>query len=229
MDSSVNVLICDGRKLVREALSMLMEKHAGIRMVGEAQSVEAAIKLIRPLDVDVVVHVLPQCQIAVSSLNPMLKTVRGLRESSPDVKIVVLGYSLALSDARAFITAGAAACLTEECASDELVAAIHAAADGQIYLSPRLTEQVVRTFMTTAAPDSGLTAPRLARRELEVLRHYALGKSTKEIAFELHVGRKTVETHRRRIMQKLHRHSVAELTQYAVMKGLISLPDRASA
>jgi DNA-binding NarL/FixJ family response regulator len=121
-----------------------------------------------------------------------------------------------------------------DCTSDELIAAVrHAMTTGEVFLSARLREQVARRYVNSATGAGaggdgdgvarGLEA-RLAAREIEVLRLIASGQSTKEIAVTLAVGTKTVETHRRRVMEKLNRHSVAELTQYAIVKGLIQLP-----
>jgi DNA-binding NarL/FixJ family response regulator len=145
-----------------------------------------------------------------------------LPRAAPDVRAVVLTMGLATAAVRQLISAGAAACLTKECASQELIAAIRTVVSGKVYLSPRLTEQVVRRYVQ--APSSR-AAQALSARETEVLRRIARGQSTKEIAYAMRVGSKTIETYRRRIMDKLNRHSVAELTQYAMVRGLIELPE----
>jgi DNA-binding NarL/FixJ family response regulator len=92
---------------------------------------------------------------------------------------------------------------------------------GRVYLSPRLVEQVVNGYVR-ATCEAGPQRP-LAPREREVLRRIAGGQTTKEVAYALGVSAKTVETHRRRIMEKLGMHSVAELTKYAVLQGMTPL------
>ena len=111
----------------------------------------------------------------------------------------------------------------KECLFDELVQAIKAVAVGERYLSPRITGVVVSDYVkrlsaTTESPFEALKA-----REREVLQLVAEGKSTKQIALELHVSTKTIEANRRQIMEKLDIHSVAELTKYAVREGLTTL------
>ena len=221
MNTSVNVLISDGRKLVREGISALLERHEDLHVVGEADDTRAAIKLIAPLDVHVVVLNLPPTT-SMTEASIASKLVRELIAEHPQVRVIVLTINVKPLEAREVIAAGAAGCLTRDSASAELVAAIRAVAEGRMYLSESLTQQVVHGFV------AGATQPRnhtraLAPRELEILRRIASGQSTKEIAFSLHVGPKTIETHRRRIMEKLNRHSVAELTQFAIVEGLIDV------
>jgi DNA-binding NarL/FixJ family response regulator len=106
----------------------------------------------------------------------------------------------------------------------DLVAAVRAASEGRRYLSPRLAEAIVANYMRPADRDPLRT---LAPREREVLCAIASGKTTKQIAFGLGVATKTVETHRRRLMEKLRLYSVAELTQFALREGLIELETNA--
>ena len=119
------------------------------------------------------------------------------------------------------LEAGAGARLTKDCAGAELVEAIRTVRSGRIYLSPGLLDVVVKDY---ARPADRLATERpLAPRERVILQRIAAGQTTKEIAAALGVSGKMVETHRRRIMQKLNRHSVAELTKYAVLQGLAPL------
>jgi DNA-binding NarL/FixJ family response regulator len=217
----INVLISDGRKLVREGLAMLLARHDDIRVVGEADDSRSAAKLVAPLAAEVVVVNLPQAGI-MSEVPIARQIVRELVGAQPRVRVIILGMRLAPPEVRELIAAGAAGCLTKECASEELVAAVRAVAAGKVHLGALLAEEVVRRYVK---PSNGSPSrPRLAPREAEVLRRIAAGQSTKEIAHVLGVGTKTVETHRRRLMGKLDRYSIAELTQYALMTGMIALP-----
>jgi DNA-binding NarL/FixJ family response regulator len=219
----IKVLISDGRKLAREALGALLEKYGDLSMVGEAGDARSAMKLIRALEVDVVIVSL-SLPADISRVRGWTRMVRELARARAETKVLVLCHSLSAPDTRELFGAGAAGCLTQESASEELAEAIRAVMAGRRYLSVRLTEQVMSGYVKSARPGR-----RLAPKETEVLRRIAQGQSNKEIAFALDMSVRTVETHRRRIMEKLNRHSIAELTQYAVIKGLVALPNHADA
>lgn len=113
---------------------------------------------------------------------------------------------------------GAAGCLTRACAASDLVLAIRTVMKQQVYLSPRIAEAVVNGYVL---PGGGKAS--LSTREREILQRIAAGETTKQIAAAFSVSTKTIETHRRRMMEKLGLHSIAELTKYAVQQGLTSL------
>ena len=121
------------------------------------------------------------------------------------------------------LKAGAAAYLLKNCASDELVQAIQAVQSNQQFLSQGIAETLVDHVVHEPEPAAGSAFTELTAREREVLQLLAEGMTSKEIAAQLHVSVKTVETYRRDIMQKLDLHSVAELTRYAIREGLTSL------
>jgi DNA-binding NarL/FixJ family response regulator len=121
------------------------------------------------------------------------------------------------------LRAGALGYILKECLFDELVQGIRVVAGGNIYLSPRITDVVVDDYKGRLSKTADTPLSILTNREHEVLQLLAEGKSTKQIALELHVSVKTIEANRRQIMEKLNIHSVAELTKYAVREGLTSL------
>ena len=211
----INILLADGRKLLREALGLLLEKHDDLRVVGEAEEGHDVLRLVKALSVQVVL------------LNPTPTShgtpdlVRSIIKARPGVRVIVLTFNPAVEFVQDILDAGALGCLTRECAGAELVAAVRTVLDNKLYLSPSLVDRVVKRYVR---PSSRPPAEKsLAPREREILRHIASGQTTKEIAAALGVGTKTVETHRRRMMEKLNRHSVAELTKYAVLEGLTPL------
>ena len=120
------------------------------------------------------------------------------------------------------LDAGAVGFVRKDAAFEELCTAIRTIKDNQIYLSPRLRGSVLGRS-SSMAPMKSDTAEGLSAREREVLKLMAQGRATKEIAADLKLSIKTVETHRRRIMEKLNLYSVAELTKYAIRHGLSSL------
>jgi DNA-binding NarL/FixJ family response regulator len=122
------------------------------------------------------------------------------------------------------LKAGASGYILKECLFNELLEAIRVVLNGGIYLSPSITWVVVDDYLQhLIIAENQPIAPALTEREREVLQFLAEGKSTKQIALQLHVSGKTIESNRRNIMDKLGIHSVAELTKYAVREGLTPL------
>ena len=210
-----NVVVAGGRKLFREGLCLLLERQPNIHVTGEAEEPAQAVRLVKAMSV----------QVVILSLAPPSHTdaevVAAIVRARPSVRVVVLTLSPAIEYVQGLMEAGATACLTKECAGAELVAAVEKVVTGGVYLSPTLVDRIVSRYVQR--PRQRLAERPLAPRERQVLRMIAAGHTAKEIAVALSVSNKTVETHRRRIMEKLNRRSIAELTKYAVMEGLTSL------
>jgi len=113
----------------------------------------------------------------------------------------------------------------KDCAFDELAKAVRSVATGQTYLSPSIADVLVKGYLDKVNEKISAARSPLTEREREILQLLAEGRSSKEIAAHLGVSVKTVETHRRNMMQKLNMRSVAELTKYAIREGLISVED----
>jgi len=210
----IKVVLADGRKMLREGQGVLLEKHHDMKIVGEADDPAATATLVRAVGADVVV-------LNTGSLAPRARdSVRAIAAGRSGIRIIVCSLAASAEFVREVFAAGASGCLTKECASEELATAIRTVMSGKTYLSPRLADAVVGYML----PGDRTRAQRhLSLREQDILQRIADGQSTKQIAITLGVSAKTVETHRRRIMEKLGRHSVAELTKYAVSRGLTSL------
>src|SRR4051812_24485459 len=191
----ITVLLIDGRKLLREGLCALLDKHADIKVVGEADEGAAAVKLVRAVPADVVI------------LNVMLTPrgsidlIRQITATRERMRLLVHTAHPSTNFVRDILRAGASGCLTKDSASNELVAAIRTVAGGKMYLSPGLADAVVKGYVN--APEREAEHAPLSPREREVLQRIADGETTKEIARALRVSGKTVETHRRRLMEKL--------------------------
>lgn len=211
----INVLLADGRKLLREGLSALLEKHSDIHVAGEAEDGDDCVRLVRPLGINVVVlNLAPPTRSS-------LQVVSAIAAAKKDVRIVVLVFSPSAHTVRELLRAGVSGCLARDCASAELVQAIRTVAAGGTYLSNSLVDMVAHAY--AGHSKAGLSSKPLAPREQQILQGIAAGQSTKEIAAALKLRTKTIETHRRRLMEKLNLHTVAELTKYAVMQGLSPL------
>ena len=211
----VNVVLVDGRKLFREGLSALLEKHADLRVVGEADDAAAAPKLVKALAPQVVIL---NVTLSTRAVTDAIKSIATARSGT---RVIVLTFQADAGFVREVLQAGASACLTKESASSELVTAIRTVVSQQTYLSPSIADAVVAGYVL---PRGKRKAGRsLSAREREILQRIADGQTTKAIAAALGVSSKTIETHRRRMMEKLGLHSVAELTKYAVRTGITSL------
>ena len=216
---SIGILIAEDHAIVREGLRSLIEKQPNMEIVHEAEDGRTAVELVRELLPDVVIM-----DITMPNLNGVEAT-RQITYEFPQVKIIALSIHSNRRFVANMLGAGAAGYVLKECLFDELIQAIKTVTAGDRYLSSRITSVVVEDYVKRLATVDDSPLSTLTSREREVLQLVAEGKSTKQIALELHVSTKTVETNRRRIMQKLDIHSVAELTKYAVREGLTSLGD----
>jgi DNA-binding NarL/FixJ family response regulator len=212
-DMKIQVLLVDGRKLFREGLGVLLEKHADIKVAGEADDAAAAPKLVKALS--------PQVVILNATLNvrSVARSIESITKAG--ARVIVLTFQPDAAFIRDVLQAGASGCLTRESASAELVTAIRTVVAQRTYLSPSIADAVVEGYVL---PHGRRKAPKnLSAREREILQRIADGQTTKTIASALGVSVKTIETYRRRLMEKLGLHSVAGLTKYAVRAGLTSL------
>ena len=138
-------------------------------------------------------------------------------------KVIILSMHSDKRFVTAALRAGAAGYVLKDCAFDELAYAIRVAAARQTYLSPAIARTVVEDYLGRTPRRRASVFVALTARERQILQLLAEGRSTKHIATDLGLSVKTVETHRANIMKKLGRHSIAELTKYAVREGLTSL------
>jgi DNA-binding NarL/FixJ family response regulator len=215
----MKILLADDHKLMREGLRILLEKLGGITVVGEAGNGISAVRMARELKPDLVLM-----DIAMPDLNGIEATRRIMIES-PGVKVIALSMHADKRFVRHMFAAGAAGYVLKGSAFEEVAAAIKKVAAGRIYISPKITDQVLAEYVKQLTkPSAGAESP-LSGREREVLQMLAEGKSSRKIAERLHVSVTTVDTHRKHIMDKLGFRTIAELTKYAVREGLTSLDE----
>jgi DNA-binding NarL/FixJ family response regulator len=210
-------LIADDHRIVREGLQSLVEKENDLEVIGMADNGRQALTLIRRLKPDVVIM-----DIAMPELNGIDAT-RQIADEVPGVKVIALSMHSEKQFVEGMLRAGAAGYLLKESAFEELIKALRIVCAGKKYLSPDVTDIVLRDYLSPADENNNAQAPDLTLREREVLQLVAEGRATKEIAERLNISIKTVESHRRNIMDKLDLHTVAELTKYAVRHGLTSI------
>jgi two-component system, NarL family, response regulator NreC len=197
-------------------LSTLLEQQADIRVVGEADTGREAVQLAERHEPDVVVM-----DVSMPDLNGIDAT-RQIVSRAPRTRVIALSMHSDRQFVVEMFRAGAKGYMLKDSAFEELASAIRTVVHNQTYIAPKISgfsmEDVTRR--DTGTP---LIAPRLTDREREVLQLIAEGKGTKEIAAELFLSAKTVETHRQHLMDKLDMYTVAELTKYAIREGLTTL------
>ena len=214
---SIKVLLVDDHAIIREGLRSLLEKQPEMEVIADTDDGRKAIELVRELLPDIVIM-----DITMPGLNG-IEATRQITAEFPDVKVIALSIHSKRRYVADMLSAGATGYILKECLFDELVQAIKAIAAGGRYLSPRITDVVVSDYVKRLSTSADSPFEALKTREREVLQLVAEGKSTKQIALELHVSTKTIEANRRQIMEKLNIHNVAELTKYAVREGLTTL------
>jgi DNA-binding NarL/FixJ family response regulator len=139
------------------------------------------------------------------------------------VKVIALSMHSDRRFVLQMLKVGASGYLLKDSAFEELISAIHTVMANQPYLSPKITDVVVKEYLHGLPKNESTVFTILTAREREVLQLLAEGKTTKQIASALNISVKTIETHRQQIMGKLNMHSIAELTKYAIREGLTSL------
>lgn len=214
---SIRLLLADDHGLIRQGLCSLLEKQPEMKVVANTDDGRKALELVRELVPDIVIM-----DITMPSLNG-IEATRQITREFPQIKVIALSIHSQRRFVADMLSAGAAGYILKECLFDELIQAIQAVAAGGRYLSPRIADVVVNDYVKRLSIDADSPLADLTSREREVLQLVAEGKSTKQIALELHVSTKTIEANRRQTMEKLNIHSIAELTKYAVREGLTSL------
>jgi DNA-binding NarL/FixJ family response regulator len=214
---SLRILLADDHRIMREGLRSLLEKQPGMEVIAEAENGRTTVQLSRELKPDVVVM-----DIAMPDLNG-IEATRQIVAESPGVKVTALSMLSDTKFVREMLSAGASGYLLKDSAFEELGNALRTVINNQTYLSPKIAGLVVKDYLGNISTDDSSASPVLTNREREVIQLFAEGNTTKQIASCLYVSVKTIETHRKKIMDKLGLNSIAELTKYAIREGLTSL------
>ena len=214
---TVRILIADDHKILREGLNSLLEKQPEFAVVAEAQDGLSAISEAKKHKPDIAI-----LDIGMPDLNG-IEVTRRIRSEMAETRVIALSMHADRRFVMGILEAGANGYLLKDSAFAELITAVTAVAKGKMYLSPSIAETVVKNSLEKLDRKDEGSSVLLSGREREVLQMIAEGKSTKEIALKLFVSTKTVETHRKQIMDKLNIRTVAGLTKYAIREGLTSL------
>lgn len=204
-----SIVIADDHAVIRSGLRLLLDSEDDLEVVGEAGDVEETVRKVKAYKPTVLLLDLHMPG------GPSLQAMPEILEASPDTHVVILTMQDSTSFVREALRAGALGYVTKEAADEELVNAVRLAADGQPYLHPVLGARLATEPQQEGPPDD------LTEREVEVLRLIALGHTNSEIASQLYLSVRTVESHRAHIQQKLRLSTRAELVAYALQHGLV--------
>jgi two-component system response regulator NreC len=207
----ITLVLADDHAVVRAGLRMLLQAEPGHQVLAEAGTAEDALRYTRA-------H---RPSVLLLDLNmpgrSSLEMIPEILEAAPETAVVVLTMQEDPAFASQALRAGALGYVLKEAADEELLQAVRLAAHGQTYLNPRLGARLAAEPAVPAALPGDLT-----EREVEVLRLIALGHTNSEIAAQLYLSVRTIESHRAHIQQKIRRTSRAELVQYALEHGFVS-------
>jgi two-component system response regulator NreC len=212
---SISILLADDHRIIRDGLRSLLSTMPGMKVVGEAENGRQALRIARKYSPDLVIM-----DISMPDLNG-IEATRQILAESPGTKVIALSMHSDRQFVVRMFRAGVSGYLLKNGAFEELVHAIDTVRKNETYLSPKIASVLVKDLLDTTEDNSASSV--LTAREREVLQLIAEGRTTREIASDLNVSIKTVETHRRQIMDKLELRSVAELTKFALREGLTDL------
>jgi DNA-binding NarL/FixJ family response regulator len=210
----LTVALCDDHAMLRAGLRRLLGDEADLAVIGESGTAEEAVAMARLEKPDVFV-----LDLGLPGENGIV-AIRQIREVSPSTRILVLTMHDDVAYLREAFAAGASGYLVKRAADVELVLAVRAVAAGERYVHPSLGAALLEA--TSAPPgSSGGSHDQLSQREIEILRLLAVGHTNAEIARNLHLSIRTIETHRTHVQQKLRLRSRADLARYARERGLL--------
>jgi len=215
--TNIRIVLADDHVIVRDGLRSLLQQQVDMEIVAEAADGLEAVQVTKEKQPHVVVM-----DASMPTLNG-IEATRRIRAQLSGVRIICLSMHSESQFVSAMLEGGASGYLLKDCASEELVRAIHTVMAGQVYLSPGIGQVVVNRLKADRAAASPSAFSLLTNKERAVLQLLAEGHTTKEIAVHLRLSVKTVATHREHIMEKLGIPNIAGLTKYAIKQGLTTL------
>jgi two-component system, NarL family, response regulator NreC len=212
----IKILLVDDHAVVRSGLRMLLNTNPEMEVIGEASEGNEGIKKALKLKPNVVVM-----DLSMPHGKDGLSATLELKKQMPEVNILILTMHDDEEYLFRAVQSGASGCILKSAPHDELMSAIESVAIGDAYLHPAATKRLMEEYLGTLKQGSNDTYSLLSDREKEVLTLVAKGYANKEIAEQLVISVKTVETHKGNLMEKLQMKTRPELVEYAVKKGLL--------
>ena len=215
MIEKVSILIVDDHTVLRSGLRLLLESQGEFRVVGEAASGEEALERLRELSPDIVIM-----DLAMPGMDGLTALVR-IQESYPRVKVLVMTQHADRAYLSPALQAGASGYILKSAGINDIISALKSVNEGKVFLDPSVAGTVLNDYRQRNNPRIGDPTNTLSERENEVLRLYARGYTGREIANQLVINVKTVESHKGRFMAKLGLKTRSELVEYALQKGIL--------
>jgi DNA-binding NarL/FixJ family response regulator len=209
------VLLADDHVLVRAGIRTLLEKIPNVEVVGEASSGREALEMVKTRLPNLVLM-----DVAMAELGG-LEALPRITKDFPGVKVLILSAHANEEYVIRALRTGAAGYMLKDAATTELELAVTSVAEGKTYLSPSISKTVISSYLDRVG-DQISPLEQLTSRQREILQLIAEGKNTKEIASDLNISVKTVESHRLQLMDRLHIHDIPGLVRYAIRSGLVS-------
>jgi DNA-binding NarL/FixJ family response regulator len=211
----IQILIADDHKVFRDGIISILEDVEGIKVVGEAGDGREVMRLIPEALPDLILM-----DITMGDTNG-IQTTRLVKEKYPGIKVLVLSMHSESAYIVKMLEAGASGYLLKDAGSTEMINAIKTVASGDTYYSSQVSSILVQHFTKGTRPKQSVEGIPLTGREIEVLRLIAEEYSNPEIAEKLFISPRTVDTHRRNLLEKLGVKNTAGLVKYAMKHGLI--------
>jgi len=218
--NKLRILVADDHGLMRRGAREILHSRRGWRVIAEAANGPEAVEKARDLQPDVAI-----VDLGLAELDGV-EVIRQIRKAAPDTKVLVLTVHDSDHMIRQALDVGARGYLLKSDFANCLLKAVRAIAEGKCFLTPKIWEIVMQGFLKARSqhPHGKRAGARTTPREIEIIHLLAGGKSNKEIAAQLGISVRTVETHKAKIMLKLGFHSLAELIHYALRQRIISAP-----
>jgi DNA-binding NarL/FixJ family response regulator len=216
---TIKVLLIDDHQLFLAGLKDILSHETDLEILGTGNSGLEAVELARELDPHVIVM-----DVTMPDLNG-IKATRKILETNPDIRILALSMHANKRFISEMLVSGAKGYMLKESNREDFLQAIRTVASGEVFLSPHVASIVVEEYSRLLNSSGHTALPELSSREMEVLKLLVDGYNTKAIASELNISKNTVDTHRRRILDKLDCQNIAELTRLALREGLVGLEE----
>lgn len=213
MNPKLRIFLADDHAVLRKGLYFLINSQTDMEVVGEAGDGREACQKARELQPDIVVM-----DLSMPNVDGYQATA-DLKQACPQIKILVLTVFEDTDSLHLLLKSGASGYVLKSMVAEELTQAIRRVASGGVYIDPMLVGRLVDSTMRKKPSGSGMTTETLSSREIEVLRLLAWGHSNAEIAEQLHLSVRTIETYKTRSMEKLSLHNRVDIVRYAVQQG----------
>ena len=214
---SIQIIIVDDHKIVRDGIFSLLIGQSGIEIAGEAGSGPEALALLKTKQADVMI-----VDVSMPGMTG-IELTKIITKDYPGTRVLILSANDDRFTLTSALKAGALAYLSKDASRDELISAIRMVAEGKHYLGSQMHRAVFESLASNKEIPDNDSGQALSDREKEIVKLFAEGNSYKEIAEKLHISARTVESHKKNILEKLHLENTIDLVKYAIQEGLIRI------